>query len=197
MAWEPIERIKYRNKIRSPKEWCNIMGYDYGDVQRYAHSDREAIKEVVEKLLGYVYEGKRVNIPFRDKRNPTSLIGMCFGRLRVQGVAEDGIHWVCKCSCGNTCLSTTRRLMRKDMRSCGCGMLENREYFGRCSEKGIPMQCRRLTYKKNTMTISEWAKQPEIQALGIKRRLIYLRLQRGWSIQETLSTPCGESRYRP
>lgn len=47
--------------------------------------------------------------------------------------------------------------------------------------------CRYLTYKGETLNVTDWAKK-----LGIKRITLYRRLDKGWSVEEALSTPIDE-----
>ena len=56
------------------------------------------------------------------------LIGQKFGRLTVVKRAEDHIQpsgqhktqWLCKCDCGNECITQGVLLRRNEVRSCGC-----------------------------------------------------------------------------
>lgn len=45
------------------------------------------------------------------------------------------------------------------------------------------------TYHGKTQAISEWAKEPDIMALGISAGLLQLRLSRGWSEERAFTTP--------
>lgn len=57
-------------------------------------------------------------------RNLEDLTGRQFGRLTVLGEAErdmgKGRSWFCKCSCGNTIITTTYKLKHGVKKSCGC-----------------------------------------------------------------------------
>jgi hypothetical protein len=53
---------------------------------------------------------------------PTDLTGMTFGRLTVVGIKVKGSRrqiWACECSCGQSCIATSREI-RARKRSCGC-----------------------------------------------------------------------------
>lgn len=47
--------------------------------------------------------------------------------------------------------------------------------------------CRYLTYNGETHNVTEWAKK-----LGIKRITLYRRLDKGWTVEEALSTPIDD-----
>lgn len=50
------------------------------------------------------------------------MVGKKFDRLTVIKVARrtGKVHWLCKCSCGNTATATSGDLTGKHVRSCGC-----------------------------------------------------------------------------
>jgi hypothetical protein len=50
------------------------------------------------------------------------------------------------------------------------------------------------TFNGKTLTVSQWAKEPEIRKLGITAGAIYERLRGGWSIEETLTIAKGGKR---
>ena len=47
-----------------------------------------------------------------------------------------------------------------------------------------------LTYRGRTQAIAEWAKE-----LGFNTKILYARLERGWSIEKTLETPVGADKW--
>ena len=54
-----------------------------------------------------------------------NLIGLNFGRLKVVRQSDKrnqngSVMWLCKCSCGNTTLTSGHYLVSGDTRSCGC-----------------------------------------------------------------------------
>jgi len=53
-----------------------------------------------------------------------ALIGQRFGKLVVEAQLESTPQgrrrWLCRCDCGNTCVSTTAQLSRSPMANCGC-----------------------------------------------------------------------------
>lgn len=52
-----------------------------------------------------------------------ALLGMTFGRLTVvRGPLKGGRNWIweCQCLCGNTCSSSTPKLVAGEKKSCGC-----------------------------------------------------------------------------
>ena len=57
------------------------------------------------------------------------LVGQKFGKLLVIGLDEEkrgkGIHWICKCECGNTKSYRTVHLTRGKVISCGCETRKN------------------------------------------------------------------------
>lgn len=163
------------------------MGYDAEQVANYANVNRIRINTITEKLLGYVYNGDECTYPFKNRRNPKDLRNMRFGRLKV--VDMKGRRCTCICDCGNEVTALAHELLRNDIKSCGCRKRENRAVYYNSMKNGLPTECRMLSYKGKVLTVTDWARQPEVMALGIKRRNIYCRLRRGWSIEKTLTTP--------
>lgn len=180
-------RIVSSHGSHSIKEWVDILGYDLKDLESFSDATAQDIKVIVQKLIDYAYNGSQCTYPFKDKRKPKDLMGMRFTRLTVIGVSKH-YGYICKCDCGETRMAKGYKLLCHEIRSCGCLRRENQSVFVRCREHGVVNDCRRLTFKGRNMTITEWSKQPEIIALGIKRRNIYSRLRAGWSIERTLTT---------
>ena len=164
------------------------MGYDPEMLQRYFSKSRIDRIEATKKLLAYNYEGKPCTFSIRNTRRPTDLTGMHFGRLKaVEHIG--GVLWRCECECGNTHIAERRALLIGDVSSCGCGMRENQRCFYKAQENGEELPCMKLTYKGRTRTVTEWANCREQMELGIKRKNIYNRIRRGWSIERTLTEP--------
>lgn len=191
------ERITYMGVMRTPDEWLTVMGYDLGTIRMYLNnrSHRGGGKisrktRIVEELLDYVYQGVDCNIPFKDDRHPKNLANMVFGSLTAVKPVGDNQHWLCKCRCGNSKVIPKRNLLDGFTRSCGCLQKSIRtSYLTQQKAKGYA-DCKRLEYNGRTLTVTEWSRQPEQIELGIKRRNIYNRLRRGWSVEDTLTTPC-------
>jgi hypothetical protein len=70
--------------------------------------------------------------------NRTPLIGVKFGRLRVTEIARtdrNGVHYKCRCDCGNESIVRASDLMRGRTKSCGC--IKRRTYYKYFREKFI------------------------------------------------------------
>jgi hypothetical protein len=72
------------------------------------------------------------------------LSGKRFGRLVVVERAESaktGVHWLCKCDCGNTSIVVGANLQRGHTKSCGCGAPQQKDLtgqvFGRLTVIGL------------------------------------------------------------
>jgi hypothetical protein len=65
--------------------------------------------------------------------NHRDLTGLRFGSLVVQHKlkATRGSLWRCRCDCGKLTNPSGSRLMRGDVRSCGCSALRRRDFTGR------------------------------------------------------------------
>lgn len=68
------------------------------------------------------------------KRDYEDLTGQVFGRLTVEGLApkppgarKHGRHWLCRCSCGGTKITTKDQLECGKAKSCGCIRRERKE----------------------------------------------------------------------
>lgn len=77
---------------------------------------------------------------FKEKRGPTfrDLSGMQFGRLHVIGAHEldqNGVHWLCRCRCGNLSRVATSNLTSGKQVSCGCFRDESRAARAALSRK--------------------------------------------------------------
>lgn len=93
------------------------------------------------------------------------LTGQKFGRLTVvkkNGCQNGHILWDCDCECGNTITVKGIHLKSGHTQSCGC-------------------------YKKSqiskTQTMARWADE-----LEISDNTLLMRLRRGWSVEEALTT---------
>lgn len=57
------------------------------------------------------------------------LTGRKFGRLTVLGIEssnnKQGVHWLCKCDCGNFAIVSASHLKNGHTKSCGCWLKEN------------------------------------------------------------------------
>lgn len=187
-----VERVVYKDKYRTPQEWLGILGYDLEYAREYAHKNKMKLTEVTRALVLNAYEGKplpKEMSTFRDRKHPKDLTNMHFGKLKVISHVE-GKMWKCKCECGETTVVERRFLLCGDVSSCGCGMRENQNYFRLVKAKGMDAECMKLTYKDRTLTVTEWSRQPEQIELGIKRKNIYNRIRRGWTVERTLTERC-------
>lgn len=49
-----------------------------------------------------------------------------------------------------------------------------------------------LTFNGKTLTVSQWAREPEIKQLGITKAVIHRRFALGWSVEQCLTEPLRE-----
>jgi hypothetical protein len=59
------------------------------------------------------------------------------------------------------------------------------------AEDGMARPAKTHTHNGKTLTIEEWANEPEVHSLGVTRDMIWKRLQQGWKLQDALSQPKG------
>ena len=183
----PKASIHFDKERRTATEWCEAMGYTFEDVLSFSDEISVPVKDVILKLLGYVYNGENCTYSIKNRRKPVNLDNQRFGRLKV--LSTDKRRCYCECDCGTVLWVNARELLNNDVKSCGCRKRENQSYYVQSHKNGNRPDCMQLSYKGKKMTITEWARQPELISLGIKRRNIYCRLRRGWSIERTLTTP--------
>ena len=74
---------------------------------------REAVVKKIKFMIG------------KSGRKIKDLTGQTFGELRVRSLAKERNRrgkpqWVCKCSCGETCVVTGQYLISGHKKSCGC-----------------------------------------------------------------------------
>jgi hypothetical protein len=62
--------------------------------------------------------------------------------------------------------------------------LDNCQWASRKAQARNRRSSRVLTFNGQSLTVTEWAEQ-----LGVKSSLIFVRLDRGWSVERALSTP--------
>ena len=173
---------------RRASKWAVDLGYSMSDLKEYFTDINIEFSKGVEKLVRFWYLGIPCTYSIKYRRSPKDITNQKFGRLTV--IKMDGIYCKCKCACGNKHTALKSELLRNDVRSCGCGMRDQQEAFRQSMVKGKRLPCRKLTFNGKTLAISEWANQPEVIALGIKRKNIYNRLRRDWPMDTILTTPC-------
>lgn len=94
-------------------------------------------------------------------------------------------------------LGITESLIRNRMRlgwSAERALTEpNRGNVGRPRDRRAPsptpLYRGELTYQGRSLTLRQWAKRPEVQALGISVAALYYRAGMGWSPERILTTP--------
>ena len=187
----PEMRVTARDCTHSVSEWLNLLGYDYEEVSQFTLDTNRNIRDVVLRLIRFAYDGEDCTYPFKNRRRPKNCIGMRFGRL-IAVSKVDKQTYLCKCDCGRYTKAVRCSLVIGEVRSCGCLQKEFQTVYLHSQENGKPLECRRLVYNGQNLSITEWSRQPEIIARGIKRRNIYSRLRAGWSIEKTLTEPCNK-----
>lgn len=183
--------VRFNGISKTPHDWAILLGYDWDAFLKDCETVITPTDEVIRKLLEYRFNGEQCTLYFKDSGHPKDLTGMRFGRLKALNPLSRSMGiWRCQCDCGEFIEASRRRLVGRCTTSCGCLMKECQTAFGLAREKGLPIECRNVTFKGRTMSIREWSRQPEQIEKGIKRRNIYSRLKSGWSVERALTEPC-------
>lgn len=183
------ERILYDNRTRNYREWLTVMGYDVDVIDEWFSKMKIDRAEGTRKLLAYVYEGKPCTYDIKDRRNPKDISGMRFNRLLAVSPVDGGAYYRFRCDCGNVTTVRKYDVVIGHTKSCGCYLKECRNVYGFGNRNEGHVECRELMFNGVKKTISEWAHDPAVSDLGISRRSIYERLNRGWSVEKALTTP--------
>ena len=118
--------LKENNQNRCTSKWYTIGGVTK-NLQQWCDIYKVKRGTVMTRLQhGWELE-KALSEPVKKGRDRTALLGRQFGNLEVVEYAGDeyigkdnNSRWICKCSCGNTAIVGSNKLLSGHTKSCGC-----------------------------------------------------------------------------
>ena len=105
------------------------------------------------------------------------------------------VVWVCLCSCGKETRVQANNLRTNTTKSCGCrkSRVATARNISRTKHGQARTYQQSPTYRTWTSMIHRCTNESEL--LDVKTSALRMRLDRGWSIEATLTTPV--KKYRP